>query len=105
MTLIATIDSEGSPQSGQKHRSSNNFKIEDIPSNTEKLYWEITENDKSDVISFSVKEDVTILTDPIIFNSLKNGSYTEVVKNDSVYIADPKNTGGKSFTVNVYSVQ
>ncbi|NDI34559.1 DeoR family transcriptional regulator [Chengkuizengella sediminis] len=105
LTLIASITSNGGPQSGQKHRSSNNFSTVNIPSGTEKLYWEIVNNSNADTISFRVKEDVAIWTDPIIFNSLKNGSYTNVIKNDSIYIADPSGTGGNSFTVNVYAVK
>ncbi|MEI5906978.1 phosphatidylinositol-specific phospholipase C domain-containing protein [Bacillus spongiae] len=104
-TLVATISSEGGPQSGQKHRSSNNFTTVNVPANTEKLYWEISGNTNADAISFSVKEDVAIWTDPIVFNSLKSGSYTSVKKNDSFYIADPRNTGGKSFTVKIYAVK
>ncbi|WP_214481846.1 phosphatidylinositol-specific phospholipase C domain-containing protein [Bacillus sp. SM2101] len=105
LTLIGTISSEGGPQSGQKHRSSNNFTTTNIPAGTKQLYWEIVGNANAQSISFSVKEDVAIWTDPIVFNSLKNGSYTEVVKNDSLYIADPLSTSGQSFTVNIYAVK
>ncbi|MFS1514338.1 hypothetical protein VQL36_18200 [Chengkuizengella sp. SCS-71B] len=105
LTLIASTTSNGGPQPGQKHRSSNNFSTVNIPPGTEKLYWEIVNNSNADSISFRVKEDVPVWTDPIIFNSLKNGSYTGVVKNDSLYIADPSSTGGNSFTVNVYAVK
>ncbi|WP_160647832.1 endonuclease/exonuclease/phosphatase family protein [Chengkuizengella marina] len=105
LTLIASIASNGEPQPGQKHRSSNNFSTVNIPSGTEKLYWEIVNNSNADTISFRVKEDISLWTDPIIFNFLKNGSYTSVVKNDSIYISDPTSTGGNSFTVNVYAVE
>ncbi|WP_201763458.1 phosphatidylinositol-specific phospholipase C domain-containing protein [Chengkuizengella marina] len=104
-TLIASITSNGGPQPGQKHRSSHNFSTVNIPSGTEKLYWEVVNNSNTDAIRFRVKEDVSIWTDPIIFNSLSSGSYTGIIRNGKLYIADPSNTGGNSFTVKVYAVK
>ncbi|NBI27964.1 DeoR family transcriptional regulator [Chengkuizengella sp. YPA3-1-1] len=102
---MASITSNGGPQPGQKHRSSHNFSTVNIPSGTEKLYWEVVNNSNTDAIRFRVKEDVSIWTDPIIFNSLSSGSYTGIIRNGKLYIADPSNTGGNSFTVKVYAVK
>lgn len=60
----ATISS---PLSGQKNRSSQNFKIDSLPVGTKELKWVIvpSEKDHPSTISFNVMIDVPLGTDSI----------------------------------------
>lgn len=110
---VGAITSEGQPQRGQKHRSSGNFKIEQIPGGFSNLYWEITGTQQPDDIRFNVNEDIVGI-DPVMFENLTNGSVTDTsvtirgmtsrLSGTKLYIADPRGSGGGSFVVTVYAV-
>lgn len=99
---IATIRSEGQPQDGQDHRSSDNFSIQSIPSYATKLQWKII-NGPTDA-KFDVMKDISFGIDETIFYDLQDGSETEIETSEDLYIANPENTNGESFTVEVYAI-
>ncbi|MGF6950110.1 hypothetical protein QF028_002615 [Neobacillus sp. B4I6] len=99
---VASIRSEGAPQDGQDHRSSGNFKIDNIPPYATKLKWTITDGPAD--AHFDVMHDDSFGIDETIFYDLHNGSITEIKKSDDLYTANPTNTGGKSFTVHVTAI-
>ncbi|WP_051428409.1 NucA/NucB deoxyribonuclease domain-containing protein [Bacillus sp. J33] len=99
---IATIRSEGQPQDGQDHRSSDNFSIQNIPSYATKLQWKIV-NGPTDA-KFDVMKDISLGIDETIFYDLQDGSETEIETSEDLYIANPENTNGESFTIEVYAI-
>ncbi len=99
---IATIRSEGQPQDGQDNRSSDNFTIGNIPPYATKLQWKIVDGPKD--TKFDVMKDISFGVDETIFYDLTDGSETEIEKSEDFYIARPENTGGESFTVEVYAI-
>lgn len=99
---IATIHSEGQPKEEQDHRSSDNFKIDNLPPYATKLQWKIVEGPKD--AHFDVMHDDSFGLDETIFYDLHNESTTEIKKSGDLYIANPTNTGGQSFTVEVYAI-
>ncbi|WP_257350192.1 NucA/NucB deoxyribonuclease domain-containing protein [Pseudalkalibacillus decolorationis] len=99
---IATIRSEGQPQEGQDNRSSDNFSIQDIPPYATNLEWRIVDGPTD--AKFDVMHDDSFGIDETIFNDLQNKSKTEIEISDGLYIANPENTDGKSFTVEVYAI-
>ncbi|PWW32423.1 deoxyribonuclease NucA/NucB [Cytobacillus oceanisediminis] len=99
---IATIRSEGQPQDGQDHRSSDNFSIQNIPSYATKLQWKIVDGPTD--AKFDVMKDINLGIDETIFYDLQDGSETEIETSGDLYIANPENTNGESFTVEVYAI-
>lgn len=100
---IATVYSEGTPQEGQDHRSSGNFSTQFNFNGYNSLYWEVTGVSNPDVVIFDVMKDKSVLKDPVIFSNLRDGSVTSVKKERPLYIANPKGTCGKPFSVTVYA--
>jgi hypothetical protein len=98
---LASVTSEGQPQQGQKHRSSGNFSTQ-TSNPPQKVQWWITDNSQSSSITFDVMEDKSLAPDPTIYAGLKNGSVTSYYSSRSLYIANPKNTGGNSFGVQAW---
>ncbi|MGE6376670.1 phosphatidylinositol-specific phospholipase C [Peribacillus muralis] len=100
--LISQISSESKPLSGQKNRSSQNFKILDLPTGTKGLKW-VIEKDNSSVISFHVMADVSLGKDTVRWENITNGSRTEAYVNSNYYIANPSGATN-DFTVKVYAI-
>ncbi|MGV2487886.1 UNVERIFIED_CONTAM: phosphatidylinositol phosphodiesterase, partial [Bacillus mycoides] len=103
--LISQISSESSPLSGQKNRSSQNFKIDSLPVGTKELKWiiEPSEKDHPSTISFNVMIDVSLGTDSIRWKNISHGSRTEAYTNTKYYIASPLGATNK-FTVKIYAI-
>ncbi|PEB81300.1 phosphatidylinositol-specific phospholipase C [Bacillus nitratireducens] len=103
--LISQISSESSPLSGQKNRSSQNFKIDSLPVGTKELKWiiEPSEKDHPSTISFNVMIDVSLGTDSIRWKNISHGSRTEAYTNTKYYIASPIGASNK-FTVKIYAI-
>ena len=98
----ATISS---PLSGQKNRSSQNFKIDSLPVGTKELKWVIepSEKDYPSTISFNVMIDVPLGTDSIRWKNISHESRTEAYTNTKYYIASPIGATSK-FTVQIYAI-
>jgi hypothetical protein len=77
-----SVWSEPEPQSGQSHRSSENFGTNDIPD------WGALRWSCPDGVSFDVKKDVTG-HDPTEYEGLTNGSVTSYKSHRNLYISDP----------------
>lgn len=105
-TLLVSITSEGQPQHKQKHRSSADFGTESAPSGTEQLLFMVdpTSNPNYDQITFKVKQDISLWPDPDIYKNVGNNTKVTYHSHRKLYIADPENTGGQSFTVIIYAV-
>ncbi|WP_380705346.1 binary toxin-like calcium binding domain-containing protein [Salinithrix halophila] len=104
--LIASVTSETQPQSGQSHRSSGNFSIENLPPGTKKLKWVVK---GAEGVKFNIKEDKSVLKDPTHFTGISNGMETDVKQGRNFYIADPSFADGMphkpgTFTVSVYAL-
>lgn len=102
---IASVRSEGQPQSGQKHRSSGNFSTDDAPDGYNSFEWQVSETEQPGNVKFDVMEDKTASSDPTIWSQLTNGSSTDVQKKRRLYIANPSGSNGGSFLVTVYAVR
>ncbi len=98
---IVSITSEGQPQHGQSHRSSGNFSTQ-VSKPPRQLQWFVTDNGQSSQIKFDVMEDKSLAPDPTIFKGISNGAVTAYYSSRSLYIANPSNTGGNSFGVQVW---
>lgn len=103
--LLVSIYSEGTPQSGQKNRSSKNFQFSSLPTDT--LEFDVSGNDTPD-LAFNVMQDVVMGNDPTIVSGVTNGTQVAVAKHfttkTNYYISNPVNTAGAGFTVNIYAV-
>lgn len=99
---IAAVTSNGTPQPGQSHRSSGNFSLENVPPGVTRIQWFVTDNSNAGQIVFDVMEDKSLWPDPTIWKGLHNGSVTDLQTSRSFYIANPANTGGNTFTVQVW---
>jgi len=102
--LLVSIYSEGTPQEGQKNRSSKNFQFSSFPSST--LEWDVSGNSTPD-LKFNVMQDVVMGSDPTLETGLTNEAQTSVGKlktGTNYYISNPENTGGAGFTVEIYAV-
>jgi hypothetical protein len=102
---IASVRSEGNPQSGQKHRSSGNFSTDDTPDGYQQFQWEVSETENPANVKFDVMEDKSVQSDPVIFRQLTNGSTTDVKKARRLYIANPSGSNGGSFLVTVWAIR
>lgn len=100
-TLIASVRSAPRPQSGQKHRSSGNFAIQNLPGGTKALIWKVKGGGGGN-IHFDVMRDVSGGRDPVVWSNLHHNSRTSVKTHRSFYIANPKGATG-DFTVEVYA--
>lgn len=97
------IESSNAPLDKQKHRSSKNFSTRGFADKAKLMitafYDYGTEQASSATnIRFSVKQDRTAHTDPVIWPNLAFGDIVENKRDSSLYIADPQNAA-KSFTV------
>lgn len=93
-----TIVSDVKPYSGEKHRSSRNIALCALEKSGY-IKWLCP-----DGITFSVKEDRTMASDPVVYTNIKNGSVTRYIDTDKIYIADPQVNGNwscKTFTVKI----
>lgn len=102
--MKVTIRSEKSPQSGQSHRSSNNFTTADMPENTTltfKAYYDYDEKDQREAtdIIFDVKVDKTG-HDPTLLENISSGATCHNTHHRNLYIANPQHAT-ESFTVEV----
>lgn len=108
--LLASIQSEKNPQSGQKHRSSDDFGI-NVPGGTKELYFyvsSVTNEDDEDTraeIHFDVMRDKSGGKDPVIYKDVHDAWITtNLQSNRKFYIANP--SGATSdFMVKVYAVK
>jgi len=81
MIYYATVRSEPEPQSGQKHRSSDNFSVKGCENSLE---WVIPEG-----IRVDIKEDKRFGVDPTHFTGVRNGQITDSPMSSKLYIANP----------------
>ncbi|MBR6394605.1 MAG: hypothetical protein IKS13_07320 [Ruminococcus sp.] len=87
------IKSFSSVMDGQKHRSSYNYDLKEICTKSgnpiKTIKWECP-----DGIEFDIMEDKKIVSDPCTFSGIKNGKYTDFVKDtdslNGLYVANPK---------------
>jgi len=106
--LIAEIRSEGSPQRGQKERSSANFSLADLPEGTRELLWR-TEPDAG-TIRFHVMSDVWANPDHPVLSNIAPGARTAVPREREslarrgFYIANPSGAPDTGFIVRVYAL-
>ena len=104
-TLIAAVQSEPQPQKGQKHRSSGDFSTDNADSSATGLLFKINKsNPKWNSIHFDVKEDKSGGKDPVIYTDVYSGNREPVVRERTLYIADPEGAD-TDFTVEVYQVR
>ena len=98
--LVATISSEKSPQKGQKHRSSNNFRLYRPQSGF--LTWECNKPN----VGFKVCIDVKGGSDKTLYRYITDGSVMPFNGNSesNYYIADPCDAN-ENFEVKVYEAK
>lgn len=98
--LVATISSEKSPQKGQKHRSSNNFRLYRPQSGF--LTWEYNKPN----VGFKVCIDVKGGSDKTLYRYITDGSVMPFNGNSesNYYIADPCDAN-ENFEVKVYEAK
>jgi hypothetical protein len=89
------VTSDPMPSPGQKHRSSGNFDLSKI-----RVGQTFKVNTRNGV-SFSLKRDIRFRVDPTLATGMKDGYYKRVSNSPlyPVYIADPRGSGKKDFTV------
>lgn len=100
--MKVTIRSEKQPQSGQDHRSSNNFTTADFPENatlTFEAYYDYGEKDQRETkdIVFDIKVDKTG-HDPTYLEKITSGTSSKNTHHRNLYVANPVNAT-KAFTV------
>ncbi len=100
---ISSVTSSPTPQRCQKHRSSGNFSTQDVPGGFNKFYWKVSGRNVPNSINFDVMQDKPIGNDPVIYRNLKYGCVTEIKEFRGLYIANPRCSDGKIFTVTVYA--
>lgn len=105
-TFLVAVTSSATQQAGQDHRSSGDFSTEGAPAGTKKLQFFIdnASNDNFASISFDIMLDKSAWKDPTTWSGIKNGDTRDYQSERDFYIANPKNTGGNSFVVNIYAV-
>lgn len=99
-TLIGKMVSSPQKLPGQKHRSSNNFSI--IPPSPllyNGIRWEGPKG-----VSFSVKTDESMSSDPTVFKDIGFKTITKLESRLNFYIADPKNASS-NFVVKAFSIR
>jgi len=109
LTEIASITSAPTPLDGQNARSSGNFSNQVPPANTVSYLWVVLDVNGMDVkpdVTFDVKRDRSLASDPTIFSGLKYGDTTRapLPESRSWYIANPKGAGNQNFLVKLYAV-
>jgi hypothetical protein len=97
---LVKVTSAGTPQPGQRHRSSGNFSIQDAPPGTSGLLWRV-EGAGGQEASFAVMEDKPVGFDPVVFDNVTDGLRTGFQVSRSLYVADPRGVTGETFTVTV----
>ena len=103
--LIAAVRSDPGPQPGQSHRSSGNFSTDNAASSATSFLFKIDQsNPKWESIHFDVMQDVSGGTDPVIYTDVYDGNRESVVRQRSLYIANPAGADS-DFTVEVYQVR
>lgn len=89
---VVYVESEGTPKSGQKHRSSETFRL--ISGHTR--YRVVCSNEKA---SFHLYQDITGI-DKMIAKNVKHGDYINYSSSrTNFYIYDPAGTNKKSFAI------
>jgi hypothetical protein len=106
-TVIATIPSGGTVESGQAHRCSGDFTFQ-IPDGTFVLQYGVFGGDAA-TVTFSIYQDVgSGQPDQLITTGMTNGSYSSVWTyplDANFYVGDPaQNPSGGSFTVQLFAV-
>ncbi len=103
--LIAAVQSDPHPQPGQEHRSSGNFSTDNAASSATSFVFKVDKsNPKWNSIHFDVMQDVSGGTDPVIYTNVFDGNRETVVRERSLYIANPEGADA-DFTVEVYQVR
>lgn len=97
--LIGKMISSPRKRDGQKHRSSDNFSMLPPKEFYNGIRWEVAGN-----ISFNVKEDLGVITDPIHYKNIVAGKVTSIEEKENFYIADPKNASS-NFVVQAFGVR
>ena len=102
MNVQITIKSEKSEQSGQKHRSSNNFTTADFPQSATLnflVYYRYGQIDQVNApnVLFDIKVDKTG-HDPTYLHNVKSGDSHKNTRHRNLYIANPRNAE-EAFTV------
>jgi hypothetical protein len=94
------VASEGGPQHGQKHRSSDNFDLK-APAGTRFLLWMVGDsNGPRPAVSFRLMKDSVGWDFPALAGEIGNGTLSPVPsRTTKLYIADPEGTGGSAFQV------
>jgi hypothetical protein len=102
--LVGTVKSGGGPQSGNLHRSSDDFFIQGVPEEAYALEWIVKEGQ---VKHFDVKENKMWVIDPTWWYGVYHGTRTSAIHGtqqiNHFYIADPVGATG-DFVVEVYAV-
>jgi hypothetical protein len=102
--LVGIVKSGRGPQSGELHRSSDDFFIKGVPPGTYALEWIVKEGQ---VGHFDVKENRMWQIDPTFWYGVCHGNRTSAISKDQeinhFYIADPVGATG-DFVVEVYAV-
>jgi len=96
MATSVSVVSEPQPQSGQKHRSSDNFSTDNLDD------WGGLKWSCPDGISFDVKKDKSGLPDSTEFSNVSNGTITKFSGDRNLYIANPEGAS-QEFTVTAES--
>lgn len=99
------VRSSNQPLSGQKERSSENFRLYPPPG-TRSLRWSLLSADNPSGLRFDVKQDVSG-KDPTALHQVQNGQVLSVLPGaDNYYIANPSGgaSPGNAFTVLVQAV-
>lgn len=82
----------------QEHRSSGDFDLSELGKNY--LLWKCPEG-----ISFSLKQNKRMWTDPVLCQKITNGTITKCIDKDNVYIADPKGVNEDYFLIEINSIE
>ena len=89
MSTSVSVHSDPDHQTGQSHRSSENFSTESLE-DWGNIQWTVEGGGGGDV-SFDVWIDISGGKDKHPLSGVKNGSVTKFVQSRKLYIANPKN--------------
>lgn len=91
------MESEAKPLSGENHRSSFNYDFSVVKNGA--LLWKLPVG-----VTIRIKSDVSMGTDKILIDKIKNGDISDFPENTRLYIADPSGAKEK-FKIYVESVK
>ena len=101
--FIAGTASGPDPLEGQSARSGNNFSTNYGSDNVTTLKVVVLGNPNADRIKFDLKLDKTAAKDSTWQSGIGNGSTFGYESHTKVYVANPTNAGGTSFSVQLVS--